>query len=769
MAETELGSVLNSICSSNLWSYGVFWTFDQRNSMLLTLEDIWYEEQVGMVAANMLQQVHMLGEGVIGTAAFTGKHQWIFSDASIGEWNSSMFQDNLEFQQQFSCGIKTVAVIPVHPHGVIQFGSTHKIWENLEFLADARRSLCQVINGGGLTPEKITHMASSTDISHFNELFTSFVSSANSDDWSLSAMHNNSHTDFTRKSYASFDKQPAFDTSYFSKSSCENSVLTSSEPLPTSDIREQDAQYPSYSDTNVLDSCRNSVEFGNGSSAFASVSSGTGSLHVDNVQQSAQLFPMIEGELVESIPSLPDFCNEHLSEDFTMDLPDISLVDDLFQWFASSPENGTNGVTTALNRNVPPVTGVSTFASNLVEVNKFVSDSSKASVVSAQSLITNTSQSSEQDNTVIMQNAKDRLFDSLGLGTGYPVGKTWDNIITDTHGSYSGGCNSMSTCTSKLATGSMDLPRKRLFWELGIEELLDGLSNTNSTKSSVENHQSIASRRSKMERLSLDNNPIQLLDPCTSMNLTQSSCMVDRFPCKKEAVPKSQVSSWIDDSYSTNIGGSILERSHKSEEPAKTCKKRAKPGESNRPRPKDRQQIQDRIKELRGIIPSGAKCSIDSLLDRTIKYMLFLQSVTKYADKLKETNKPKLIDQEDGVAVSDKCTMERGGGGVTWAFKVGATPMVCPVIVEDLSSPGQMLVEMLCEERGFFLEIADMIRSYGLTILKGVMEIREDKIWAQFIVEVKLNTNQSITRINVFLSLMELLQQTNIGGTEVAS
>lgn len=46
------------------------------------------------------------------------------------------------------------------------------------------------------------------------------------------------------------------------------------------------------------------------------------------------------------------------------------------------------------------------------------------------------------------------------------------------------------------------------------------------------------------------------------------------------------------------------------------------------------------------------------------------------------------------MAVSDKCTMERGGGGVTWAFKVGATPMVCPVIVEDLSSPGQMLVEV---------------------------------------------------------------------------
>ena len=43
---------------------------------------------------------------------------------------------------------------------------------------------------------------------------------------------------------------------------------------------------------------------------------------------------------------------------------------------------------------------------------------------------------------------------------------------------------------------------------------------------------------------------------------------------------------------------------------------------------------------------------------------------------------------------------------------------------------------MLCEERGFFLEIADIIRGMGLTILKGVMESRNDKIWARFAVEV---------------------------------
>lgn len=104
-------------------------------------------------------------------------------------------------------------------------------------------------------------------------------------------------------------------------------------------------------------------------------------------------------------------------------------------------------------------------------------------------------------------------------------------------------------------------------------------------------------------------------------------------------------------------------------------------------------------------------------------------------------------------------------GGATWAFEVGTQSMTCPIIVEDLNSPRQMLVEvyylynkiyhllssdliikrflpwvllaqMLCKERGIFLEIADQIRGLGLTILKGVMEVRKDKVWARFAVEV---------------------------------
>ncbi|KAF6158976.1 hypothetical protein GIB67_042057 [Kingdonia uniflora] len=95
-------------------------------------------------------------------------------------------------------------------------------------------------------------------------------------------------------------------------------------------------------------------------------------------------------------------------------------------------------------------------------------------------------------------------------------------------------------------------------------------------------------------------------------------------------------------------------------------------------------------------------------------------------------------------------------GGATWAFEVGSQSMGCPIIVEDLSAPRQMLLEMLCQERGCFLEIADIVRGLGLTILKGVMEILNDKAWVRFTVEA----NRDVTRMEIFLSLVHLLGQT---------
>ncbi|XP_027345137.1 transcription factor LHW-like isoform X2 [Abrus precatorius] len=218
----------------------------------------------------------------------------------------------------------------------------------------------------------------------------------------------------------------------------------------------------------------------------------------------------------------------------------------------------------------------------------------------------------------------------------------------------------------------------------------------------------------------------------------------------------SQLSSWVENGSNVKRESSVSTGySKRPDEVCKSNRKRLKPGENPRPRPKDRQMIQDRVKELREIVPNGAKCSIDALLEKTIKHMLFLQSVTKHADKLKQTGESKIVSKEGGLLLKDNFE-----GGATWAYEVGSQSMVCPIIVEDLNPPRQMLVEMLCEERGFFLEIADLIRGLGLTILKGVMEARNDKIWARFAVEA----NRDVTRMEIFMSLVRLLDQTVKGG-----
>uniref|UniRef100_A0A0A9G8U9 Uncharacterized protein n=1 Tax=Arundo donax TaxID=35708 RepID=A0A0A9G8U9_ARUDO len=137
--------------------------------------------------------------------------------------------------------------------------------------------------------------------------------------------------------------------------------------------------------------------------------------------------------------------------------------------------------------------------------------------------------------------------------------------------------------------------------------------------------------------------------------------------------------------------------------------------------------------------------------------MLFLQSVTKYAEKIKQADEPKMIEKESGVILKDNPNAGKNGGA-TWAYEVGSQTMVCPIIVENLSPPSQMLVEMLCEERGFFLEIADSIRGFGLTILKGLMELRDGKIWARFLVEA----NRDVTRMDIFLSLVQILEHNSL-------
>ncbi|TKY52010.1 Transcription factor LHW [Spatholobus suberectus] len=444
--------------------------------------------------------------------------------------------------------------------------------------------------------------------------------------------------------------------------------------------------------------------------------------------------------------------------DMSEEILKFSSMDDLCQWFGPSSEDSISEAVIALDNTFTESPEFNPTSFDLV-------GSSSINNISMTCL--HNSNSDGKETSVVMHSTEKGLLDSMELDFSYDqADEWWANTLTPV---VSGVTDTgFSECISELNTDTLTGTRKRLFSELRIEELLRGGASYYPFNSSEFEYELSPNRRQTVESSSMNRNPMHFTNlhrPGTRADLVQPLCDLDstnNLPSKKDTFPKLQAGMRIDDSHSINIGKAVPVPPQKPEEPAKPTKKRARPGESTRPRPKDRQQIQDCIKELRGIIPNGGKCSIDSLLDRTIRYMLFLQSVLKYADKLQEPNEPKLIEQANEVVLKDSGVADSKNCGITWAFEVAHQTMLCPIIVEDMSLPGHMLIEMLCEEQGFFLELIDIVRGLGLNILKAKMEKRKKKLWARFIVEA----NRHVTRIDVFWSLIHLLQQTNISGID---
>ncbi|KAF9675238.1 hypothetical protein SADUNF_Sadunf09G0011300 [Salix dunnii] len=71
-------------------------------------------------------QVIIVGEGIVGLAAFTGSHEWILANNCRKDTHSPEVLN--EVHHQFSAGLQTIAVVPVWPHGVLQLGSSLAIF-----------------------------------------------------------------------------------------------------------------------------------------------------------------------------------------------------------------------------------------------------------------------------------------------------------------------------------------------------------------------------------------------------------------------------------------------------------------------------------------------------------------------------------------------------------------------------------------------------------------------------------------------------------------
>ncbi|KAD7477767.1 hypothetical protein R6Q59_007429 [Mikania micrantha] len=720
-----LKEALKTLCGVNQWAYAIFWKIGCQNPKLLIWEECYYEPVIysngghGVQATNKIDllvtkmmkdnYVNLLGEGLVGRVAFTRNHQWIIWDNKM--LNVHPPEVTNEVYTQFSAGIQTIAVIPVHPHGVVQLGSSSTIMENMGFVNDVNSLISQL----GCVPGVLLseNYMQNHDAMNTNPNLQEPICNGKSV-WartsgkqpgpthgrthSPQASGNSGHTYFSLsrpiicQSSTESDPKNGQQTA-FGSLSANYDMLSSMEQHILSDVflgenAGDTMMLQIRKDSNNVVASSDSLYFSDTHFSCANVDEQGAQVKLTSNKEN------LEHELFQALTmSSEEACLKPPSGDDLFDIVGIDLKNKLF---GGSQNNFVNNGTES---NLP----------NPTKNNSMVLESFAV-------------YDGESDSGIYSSStASDHLLDA---------------VVSKIHSSSKQTADDTSSYSSlrKNSTSSVPVTYSSTVWtnrgiNLMQKELIGApksLKNAGATSSF-----SYKSGISKED----------------GGNFSDTSSIIS-----------SQISSWADQKYEVkNDSGFASGYAKKNDETGKSNRKRLKPGENPRPRPKDRQMIQDRVKELREIVPNSAKCSIDALLERTIKHMLFLQSVTKHADKLKQTGESKIMSKDGGVLLRDNFE-----GGATWAYEVGSQSMVCPIIVEDLSSPRQMLVEMLCEERGSFLEIADGIKGLGLTILKGVMESRNDKIWAHFTVEA----NRDVTRMEIFISLVSLLDQAAKNGAD---
>lgn len=735
IGNTELRRTLRGLCLNTEWKYALFWKLKHRARMVLTWEDAYYDnheqydsseincssktldklhdghcshDPLGLAVAKMSYHVYSLGEGIVGQVAVTGKHQWVFADKHVA--NSCLsFKYCDGWQAQFSAGITTIVVVAVVPHGVVQLGSVNKVAEDMKLVNHIRDVFLD------LQASSIEHISSPIQNStkNLHDIPSNSSASEVIPDClnNLDKPKNKERADKRLSMFPYFEKDG--DISAF----------------PPHDFHQ-----------------KKTVEVVNDPGGLElSTSGGDGSvkLHFSN----STIFNLEPQKLVGIRVVNDRICGGEISgcKD-TMEVSEHNFS----SVSHSCPTQSVNlyDVISPVDKNFPDSAVCDSFNLDGMDVYE-------------QGLL----QIPESSDMKVENHLEQMDFqteashvDILNSSLNFPAG-----------------------CELHEALGAAFVRKSSYFnWEaektddrtaIGMPE---GISSSQLTSNSLPDHlleavvsnvcQNGSDVRSDEPFCKVQSLPAAELNPEPSSHTTitigsagysEQSSLVgeDKQPCLSSSGVCSVMSPT---GFSSNCTSTCSDQLERSSEPSKNSKKRARPGENCRPRPRDRQLIQDRIKELRELVPNGSKCSIDSLLERTIKHMLFLQSITKHADKLNKcaTSKLNLQLHDDETAGFVRSSSSEHGS--SWAVEVGGHLKVCSIVVENLDKNGQMLVEMLCEDCSHFLEIAEAIRSLGLTILKGVTEAHGEKSWICFVVEGE--NNRTIHRMDILWSLVQILQ-----------
>ncbi|KAG8389226.1 hypothetical protein BUALT_Bualt02G0206800 [Buddleja alternifolia] len=703
---SQLQQVLRSFCFNTGWKYAVFWKLKHRARIMFTWEDAYYDnnqypdknwsnetagssnggphshDPLGLAIAKMSYQVYSLGEGIVGQVAVSGKHSWIFSDQYVAD-SSSTSEYFGGWQNQFSAGIKTIAVVAVIPHGVVQLGSLHQIAEDLKLVDHIRNVFSELQDSlAGSVPSSIHSKGNSclsdtctrnSDSTGFHDRLTTKSKKSFHEDevnlWSQlfspfgkSGIHSYISPplgDFSNKTL----KMKMHETAECSMPGNEISFPSSSENILATRLQREEMESINNNDFKDL---RKRPEI----TSMTSVKNvGIENSNLYNATLATDGPQMVTSDLPIEILDSPAFHDQ--GEFHVPELPNMQLHHDFENMElpikSNLNETRTSPFSFCAGYELYEALGPSFQKENDCVWVAEKTDSDMAIEISE----------GMENSSLLMENSDMNLLDAVVAKLSHKGNDTEsEKSCRDTVGSHLTADKAPSTSVCTISSAGYSFDRD------------------------------------------------------TSSSLNSVTCLKGFS------------------SASSSRGSEHLERPR---EGGKANKKRARPGESCRPRPRDRQLIQDRIKELRELVPNGSKCSIDSLLERTIKHMLFLQSVSKHAEKLQKCSASKLLDKDTGMRRFS--SREQGS---SWAVEVGNNQKVCPIIVENINMNGQMLVEMLCEECGQFLDVAETIRTLGLTILKGVSEAYGKKTWMCFVVEGQ--NNRSMHRMDVLWSLMQLLQ-----------
>ncbi|XP_027349371.1 transcription factor bHLH155-like [Abrus precatorius] len=734
---TNLHQVLRSLCFNTHWNYAIFWKLKHRARMILTWEDAYYNnpddcdssenkschktlEQIGcgkfshsalgLAVAKMSYHAYSLGEGIVGQVAVTGKHRWICADNQVTDSGLSFeFADG--WQSQFSAGIRTIVVVAVIPLGVVQLGSLNKVIEDMEVVTHIRNLFLS---------------AQAYSISHVPSQIPSSLKSSSSQPDEL-------------KENLPSDIMPG--CLHATEKTLKNETVEVSVPLQCSG--KDYAPHSAYEKMTDTLTKHEGPEFYSDESSIL-------------LQSISNMMNVEHQEFEERRP-----LNGMKCEGGSSGCKDMRLESEknISSFLNNSVTN--NASTNDLICPEKITVDSACFPSVFLDAVVFESGKLHHVDISQKEVLNFATQPSDANTQKHTEKSKFQI-EPCYMDTSYtlkfPAGCELHEALGPAFLKGSKGFDWPVLVNQDMKTVEMqdNLSTSQLTTESHPEHLLEAMvaniCHSNDVNSELSFCTSIQSAMvsGKNHEASI-HNVHTINSECYSID-QPSLVKEDKHPClsSSSGICGVMSSKGVSSSFPNSNSGQF----ERSSEPSKNSKKRARPGESCRPRPRDRQLIQDRIKELRELVPNGAKCSIDSLLERAIKHMLFLQSITKHADKLTKfaDTKSKLHHMETDIRGSS--SYEQGS---SWAMEVGGHLKVHSILVENLGKNGQMLVEMLCEECSHFLEIAEAIRSLGLTILKGATKAHGEKIWICFVVEGQNNRN-NVHRLDILWPLVQILQ-----------